>query len=81
MTYIVESSVSRITRKESHFDFPFSHIDRKCKIQQFLEEKGFTLCIHERDFLAGESIPANIAAAINHSRRMIMVISRSVCGT
>ncbi len=37
---------------------------------------GYTLCFHERDFLVGESIPANIEAAINHSRRMIMIISR-----
>ncbi len=46
------------------------------EIQKFLEKQGFTLCIHERDFLVGESIPANIKAAINHSRRMIMLISR-----
>ncbi len=50
----------------------------KKEIQQFLEKQGFTLCIHERDFMVGESIPANIEAAINHSRRMIMVMSRFV---
>ncbi len=50
----------------------------KAEIKEFLEKLGFTLCIHERDFLVGESIPANIEAAINHSRRMIMIISRSV---
>ncbi len=60
--------------------FTASHVDRKFmrkEIQQFLEKQGCTLCIHERDFLVGESIPANIEAAINHSRRMIMLISRS----
>ncbi len=46
-------------------------------VQQYLEkELGYTVCFHERDFLVGESIPANIEAAINHSRRMIMIISR-----
>ncbi len=48
-------------------------------VQQYLEkELGYTVCFHERDFLVGESIPANIEAAINHSRRMIMIISRFV---
>ena len=32
--------------------------------------------MHERDFTVGDTIPANIDAAIRHSRRMIMVISR-----
>ncbi len=57
----------------------FSHFDSKFvinEIQPFLEEMGFRLCIHERDFLVGASIPANIEAAINHSRRMIMIISK-----
>ncbi len=57
-----------------------SHKDKyfmKEHVQQYLEgELGYKLCFHERDFLVGESIPANIEAAINHSRRMIMIISR-----
>ncbi len=49
----------------------------KKHVQVYLEEElGFRLCIHERDFVVGETIPANIQAAINHSRRMIMIISR-----
>ncbi len=49
----------------------------KYHVQQFLEkELGYTLCLHERDFLVGESIPSNIEVAINHSRRMIMILSR-----
>lgn len=59
-----------------------SHKDRlfmKKHIQVFLEEDlGFMCCIHERDFLAGETIIANVEAAIDHSRRMIFIISRSV---
>ncbi len=61
-----------------------SYMDRKFmkdEIQHFLENLDFTLCIHERDFLVGESIPANIQAAITHSRTMIMLLSRfdSLC--
>ena len=60
--------------------FCFSHLDRqfvKNELVQHLEnEAGLKLCIHERDFLGGAAIAANIVAAIEHSRRMIMVISR-----
>ena len=57
----------------SHFDRPFV----KREVLQYLEDEfGLNLCIHERDFLGGAAITANIAAAIQHSRRMIMVISR-----
>ncbi len=58
------------------------HKDKKFMkkhVLHYLEkELGYTACFHERDFLVGESIPANIEAAINHSRRMIMIISRLV---
>ncbi len=48
-------------------------------VQQYLERNlGYMLCFHERDFVVGESIPANMEVAINHSRRMIMIISRFV---
>ena len=51
----------------------------KKEVLQYLEhEFGLKLCIHERDFLGGAAIIANIAAAIEHSRRMIMVISKYV---
>ncbi len=51
----------------------------KDHVLHYLErEFGYTVCFHETDFLVGESIPANIEAAINHSRRMIMIISRFV---
>ncbi len=66
--------------KINHLEyFPYSHLDSKFvknEIQAHLEDKGYRLCIHERDFLVGASIPANIEVAINHSRRMIMIISR-----
>ena len=57
----------------SHFDRPFV----KPEIIQYLEnEHGYTLCVHERDFAVGDTIPANIEVAKNYSRRMIMVLSR-----
>ena len=58
----------------------FSHLDRpfvKGEVLQYLEgEFGLKLCIHERDFLGGAAISANITAAVQHSRRMIMVLSK-----
>ncbi len=48
-------------------------------IQVYLEEElGFKLCIHERDFMPGTSIISNIEEAVKHSRRTIIIISKSV---
>ena len=58
----------------------YSHFDRKFvkkEIIEYLEnEHGYTLCVHERDFTVGDTIPANIEVTTNYSHRMIMVISR-----
>ena len=35
----------------------------------------FRLCLHERDFVAGATVADNIIAAINTSRRMILILS------
>ena len=49
----------------------------KREVIEYLEETfGYTLCIHERDFMVGDTIPANIDVAIKHSQLMIVVISR-----
>ncbi len=49
----------------------------KRHVLEILEENGrFSLCLHERDFEPGAAIISNITAAINHSRRVIMVLSR-----
>ncbi len=46
-------------------------------VQVYLEEElGFTVCIHERDFVPGQHILKNIQNAIERSRRTIAVISR-----
>ena len=42
------------------------------------EELGFSVCIHERDFMPGKCILENIQNAIEKSRRTIAVISRFV---
>ena len=58
----------------------YSHHDRsfiKQEVLEYLEGQfHFQLCLHERDVMVGEMIPVNTEAAIKHSRRMIMVISR-----
>ncbi|CAH1782835.1 unnamed protein product [Owenia fusiformis] len=40
-----------------------------------LEEAGYKLCLHERDFRAGEPIVDNINNAIDNSKRTIIVLS------
>ena len=43
----------------------------------FLEnELGHKLCIHQRDFVPGVIIMENICTAIQHSRRLIAVVTR-----
>ncbi|XP_049874553.1 protein toll-like [Pectinophora gossypiella] len=42
-----------------------------------LEEYGYRLCIHYRDWVAGEWIPAQISRSVQQSRRTIIVISKS----
>ena len=42
----------------------------------FEDEFDFKLILHERDFVPGVTIHANIVDAIKHSRRMIMILSR-----
>ena len=60
----------------------FSHLDLvwvKKNIMEVVENSGrYRLCLHERDFEPGAAIISNITTAINHSRRIIMVLSRYV---
>ena len=48
------------------------------QIVDFLEsdELGYQLCIHNRDFVPGITIMTNICTAIEHSRRLIAVVTR-----
>ena len=42
------------------------------------EDHGFSLVLHQRDFLPGRTILANIQNAVSTTRRMIMLLSRLV---
>ncbi len=45
---------------------------------QLEEVHDFSLVLHERDFPGGVTIMANIISAVQQSRRMIMVLTKSV---
>ena len=42
----------------------------------YLEERGFKICWHHRDFVPGTNIAENMADATEHSRRVIIIFSR-----
>ena len=48
------------------------------KTLYFEDDFNFKLILHERDFVPGVTILANIVDAIKHSRKMIMILSRSI---
>ncbi len=43
------------------------------------DDYDFKFMIHERDFIAGRTIAANIMDGIEKSRRVIFILSRFVC--
>lgn len=58
----------------------YSHKDQDFVLNELvakLEEERFRLCFHERDWLAGEWIPTQIARSVEESRRTIIVLSSS----
>ena len=60
--------------------FPISSVNdedfTETNIIIYLEEKGFQVCWHQRDFRAGTRIAENIADATVYSRRIIFILSR-----
>lgn len=46
------------------------------KLSPELHKRGLKLCIHERDFTAGEYIASNIVNAICNSRRTLVVLTK-----
>ena len=47
-------------------------------VTDFLESKehSYKLCMHNRDFVPGNTILHNICTSIKHSRRLIAVVTR-----
>jgi len=54
----------------SHKDRPFAR-----QLQKYLEAEGITVCIDDKDFNVGESIPEKIGNAINTSDFVIPILS------
>ncbi|XP_067658709.1 toll-like receptor 4 [Haliotis asinina] len=73
----------RLGQEEDHFTYDafvsYAEADRGFVIQEMravLERTyGLRLCIHDRDFMVGEAITANIINAIQSSRKTIAVLS------
>ena len=52
------------------------HKKRRSRRFDLEKEHGFRLVIHERDWIAGRTIRANITDSIDKSRRVIFIVSR-----
>ena len=42
----------------------------------FLEGHNYTICIEGKDFVVGQTRQRNVAAAMEHSRRMLCYVTR-----
>ena len=66
----------RLSKYASLFSSVDDHGWVREEIVRFLEDHGYTLCIHTRDFVPTATIQHNISLSIKHSRRMISVLTR-----
>ncbi|BFZ05664.1 hypothetical protein BsWGS_08702 [Bradybaena similaris] len=51
------------------------------KMSHELEKRGLKLCIHGRDFLAGDHIASNIVRAVCSSRRTVVVLTQHMASS
>ena len=80
----VSCNIAHLFSVPQHYDafVSYSHADAHWVWQELLpflenQEPYFRLCIHDRDFMAGAAVADNISAAVNISRRTIIVLSQS----
>ncbi len=58
----------------------YSHLDLQWvrdNLMDFLQNQGYSVCLHEKDWPVGVLITENILLSVKHSRRMIMVLSEN----
>ena len=83
--YMNRNNVCDLSDKENYiFDAFLSHSyqDEKWVIENLLNvlENGqnpYTLCVHYRNFLAGQFIPDNIIQAVKSSRKTVLVVTKN----
>ncbi|XP_033761363.1 toll-like receptor 4 [Pecten maximus] len=63
------------------YDAFISHADEDSEfvvgdlLQNMEETRQFTICVHQRDFIAGRDIAGNITNAIHNSRKTVLILS------
>ncbi|KAK7100625.1 uncharacterized protein [Littorina saxatilis] len=66
---LYDAFVSYVSRPEDE-DFVYTHLRPKLE-----QEMGFKLCLHQRDFVIGETISNNICDTLENTRRFILVLT------
>ncbi|KAK7100624.1 uncharacterized protein [Littorina saxatilis] len=66
---LYDAFVSYVSRPADE-DFVYTHLRPKLE-----EEMGFRLCLHQRDFVIGETISNNICDTLENTRRFILVLT------
>ena len=80
-TYLAFHPFDRDECVGEHMDYDVfvssSFCDRKLAIQlvKLLEDKGYRVCYHEKDFIGGQSITLNICHAVWCSKRVLCIVT------
>ena len=81
-TYLAFHPFDRDECVGEHMDYDVfvssSFCDRKLAIQlvKLLEDKGYRVCYHEKDFIGGQSITLNICHAVWCSKRVLCIVTK-----